>query len=125
MQPAGRDSRLHRQAALHFGDLLQNLLRPFVVESTGLGQREVARRPLDKRGAEDLFECYELAADGGEGKTQLTARGRQVPSIRNLNEHPHRRELVHGRIIAKNGKMSRQICRYSPKPGDSMMSAVG
>jgi hypothetical protein len=67
----------------------------------------MARRPLDKRGAEDLFERDELAADGGQGKTQLTACGRQIPSIRNLNEHPHRRELVHRRIIAKNGKMSR------------------
>src|ERR1700724_670129 len=81
----------------------------------------MAPRPLDKRGAEDLFERHELAADGGQGKTQLTARGRQVPSIRNLNEHSHRRELVHGRIIAKNGRMSRQISSYSPKPGDSML----
>src|SRR6202048_1016703 len=78
----------------------------------------MASRPLDKRGAEDLFECHELAADGGQGKTQLTACGRQVPSIRNLNEHSHRRELVHGRIIAKNGRMSCQISRYSRKPGD-------
>ncbi len=85
MQSAGRDSRLRRQAAFRLGDLLQNLLRPFVVESTGLSQREMARRSLDKRGAEDLFECHELAADGGQGKTQLTACGRQVPSIRNLN----------------------------------------
>jgi hypothetical protein len=73
----------------------------------------MARRPLDKRGAEDLFERDELAAHGGQGKTQLTACGRQVPGIRNPDEHPHRRELVHGRIIAKNGKMSRQISGYS------------
>jgi hypothetical protein len=72
----------------------------------------MARRPFDKRGAEGLFERDELAADGGQGKTQLTACGRQIPRIRNLNEHPHRRELVHRRIIAKNGKMSRQISRY-------------
>src|ERR1019366_464156 len=77
----------------------------------------MARRPLDKR-------CDELAADGGQGKTQLTACGRQVPSIRNLNEHSHRRELVHGRIIAKIGKMSRQISRYSPKPGDSICRSL-
>src|SRR6478736_577643 len=31
----------------------------------------MARRPLDERGAEELFECHELAADGGQGKTQL------------------------------------------------------
>jgi hypothetical protein len=36
----------------------------------------------------------------------VNAFGRQAPSIRNLNEHPHRPELVHGRIITKNGKMS-------------------
>src|ERR1700731_1075622 len=84
----------------------------------------MASRPLDKCGTEDLFECHELAADGGQGKTQLTACGRQVPSIRNLNEHPHRRELVHGRIIAKNGKMSRKIPRYSPKPGDSIFRSL-
>src|ERR1700730_14204718 len=35
----------------------------------------MARRPLDKRGAEDFFEGHELAADGGQGKTQLTACG--------------------------------------------------
>src|SRR6202035_1754941 len=78
----------------------------------------MARRPLDKRGAEGLFECDELAADGGQGKTQLTACGRQIPRIRNPDEHPHRRKLIHKRIIAKNGKMSRQISRYSSKPGD-------
>jgi hypothetical protein len=32
VQPAGRCSRLRRQAAFRLGDLLQNLLRPFVVE---------------------------------------------------------------------------------------------
>jgi hypothetical protein len=42
-----------------------------------------------------------------EVMTQLTACGRQVASIRNLNEHAHRREFIRGRIIAKNGKMSR------------------
>src|ERR1035441_375002 len=84
----------------------------------------MAGRPLDKRSAEDPFECHELAADGGQGKTQLTACCRQVPSIRNLNEHSHRRELIHGRIIAKNGKMSRQIPEYSPKPGGSMCLAT-
>jgi hypothetical protein len=51
MQSAGRDSPLRRQAAFRLGNLIQNLLRPFVVEQTGLGQREMARRPLDKRGA--------------------------------------------------------------------------
>src|ERR1700726_3289360 len=84
----------------------------------------MARRPLDERGAEDLLECHELATDGGQGKAQLTACGRQVPGIRNLNEHSHRRELIHGRIIAKNGKMSRRISGYSPKPGDSMCLSV-
>jgi hypothetical protein len=31
------------------------------------------REPLDKRRAEDLFKCHELAADGGQGETRLTA----------------------------------------------------
>jgi hypothetical protein len=38
-------------------------------------QREMARRPLDKRDAEDLFESDELAVHGGQEKTQLTAYG--------------------------------------------------
>jgi hypothetical protein len=112
MQSAGRDSRLRRQAALRLGNLLQDLLRPFVVKQAGLGQREMTRGPLNKRGAEELFECHELATDGGQGLTQLPTRGRQVASIRNLNEYAHRREFIHGRIIAKNGKMSRQISGY-------------
>jgi ABC-type uncharacterized transport system YnjBCD ATPase subunit len=73
MQSAGRYSRLGRQAAFGFRDLLQNLLCPFVVELTGLRQRQMARRPLDQRGAEGLFESDELAADGGQRKTKLTA----------------------------------------------------
>src|SRR6202035_5737023 len=84
----------------------------------------MTRGPLNKRGAEELFECHELAADGGQGLTQLTTCGRQVASIRNLNEHAHRREFIHGRIIAKNGKMSRQISGCSPLPGDSILSSL-
>ena len=93
-----------------------------VLASAGRAHAQTAQ---DKAGAEVLFECDELAADGGQGLTQLTACGRQVASIRNLNEHAHRREFIHGRIIAKNGKMSPQISGYSPLPGDSIMSAVG
>src|ERR1700722_19997380 len=84
----------------------------------------MARGSLDKRGAEKLFERHELAADGGQGLTQLTACGRQVASICNLNKHTHRREFIHGRIIAKNGKMSRQISGYSPLPEDSTFSSL-
>ena len=57
MQSAGRCSRLRRQAALRLGNLLQNLLRPFVVEQAGLSQREMTRGSLDKRGAEELFSA--------------------------------------------------------------------
>src|SRR5271169_5148639 len=84
----------------------------------------MARRPLDKRGAEDLLECHELAADGGQRKTQLTGCGRQVASLRDLNKHAHRGEFIHERIIAKNAKMSQQISGFSPSPGDSILSSL-
>jgi hypothetical protein len=77
----------------------------------------MTRRPLDQRGAEELFECHELAASGGQGKTQLSACGGQVPSIRNLNEHSRRPKLVHGRIIAKNGRMYCQIFQMLTEAG--------
>src|ERR1700723_3191012 len=84
----------------------------------------MARAPLDECGAESLFQCHELAADGCQRQTQLAASRRQVACIRNLHEHAHRREFIHGPIIAKNGKMIHQISGYSPSPGDSILSSL-
>src|SRR5580692_1893557 len=61
----------------------------------------MARGPFDKRGAEKLFERHELAADRSQGLAQLTACGRQIPRIRNPDEHPHRGKLVHNGLSRK------------------------
>jgi hypothetical protein len=76
----------------------------------------MTRRPLDQRGAEELFECHELAAGGGQGKTQLSACGDRFPASAILT-NSRRAKLVHGRIIAKNGRMSCQIFQMLTEAG--------
>jgi hypothetical protein len=95
---------LRAQTAFHLGNLFQDLPRPFAADLTGISPREMAGRPLDERGPEDLFECHELAADGSRRNTQLTAGSGQISSIRNLDEDPHRREFIHGLLSLKSGE---------------------
>jgi hypothetical protein len=49
----------------------RNTAQPARMALRRLSQREMARRSLDKRGTENLFERNELAADGGQYATSI------------------------------------------------------